>query len=61
MEINLSEEEKYAIKSMSRYWEEVSKREDTTPLNFELQNLVSKIWTENILAMVKYCIDDLTL
>lgn len=48
----LTEEEAKTIESMSHYWEEVRKREDRSPLSFELKEVHRMIGTGRILAIM---------
>jgi len=54
MEKLLSEEEVQGILSMNLYWEEVIKREDTSPLRNELKDIVRILGTKILFIIAEY-------
>jgi len=50
----LSEEEVSGVLSMNIYWEEVAKREDTSPLRNELRDIVGRLGTKILFIIAEY-------
>lgn len=50
----LTKEEIVAIKSMNLYWQEVIKRDDTSPLHHELQKVIGRFGTKILFILADY-------
>lgn len=50
----LTKEETNALKSMSRYWDEVSRREDTSPLGHEMQQVYQMLGVRILFIISEY-------
>jgi len=50
----LSEEQRKTLKSMSRYWAEVSRRDDQTPLHQELQQVYQMLGLKILFVISHY-------
>lgn len=58
MQAEFTKDELTALKSMAKYWEEVSQRENKTQLNAEVLQLIWHIGAERVLAMAKHYFDN---
>lgn len=58
-EMILTEEEIQTLKRMSLYWNQVSKRDDTSPLSFELQQVYGMLGIR-ILWIIREYVNNLT-
>ena len=50
----LDSEERKAVRSMAMYWDEVAAREDTSPLQFEVQQLAQMLGTKLLWIVKEY-------
>lgn len=50
----LTEKEVETLKSMSRYWDEVSRREDTSPLMAEMQHVYRMLGVKILFIISEY-------
>jgi hypothetical protein len=50
----LTHEERVAFRSMSRYWQEVAKREDTSPLLHELDKVRRMVGVDLLFILARY-------
>jgi hypothetical protein len=50
----LTEEERTALKSMARYWDEVAKQEDASPLEQELLTVYRKLGYKILPIIARY-------